>query len=100
MLTTGAAGCDSRWSMSTLKSALPCVTSSVRTPCSVRFPSTSSRRAGVVSFKSNAFAIGSFSGLAAFNPMLSVDSGGIGLICLLNLMDFVVFCRLGFCVLT
>ncbi|CAM8915959.1 unnamed protein product [Rhodiola kirilowii] len=74
--TAAAAGRnDSRWSMSALRSALPCVVSAGSTPCSVRFPSASTRRnlAGPSNRKTS--AIRSFSGLAALNPLLSVDSG-------------------------
>uniref|UniRef100_A0A7N0RGD2 Large ribosomal subunit protein bL17c n=1 Tax=Kalanchoe fedtschenkoi TaxID=63787 RepID=A0A7N0RGD2_KALFE len=66
-----ATGCGSRWSMSSLRSALPCVVSARVSPASFRFPS---RRTLSVSSNRLAFPIPSFSGLSASNPLLSLDS--------------------------
>lgn len=76
-LATATSHNDTRWSMSTLKSALPCMFSSSPTQASVQFP-VQRRRLSLSHSQSNRKCIPqplrSFSGLSPLNHLLSISS--------------------------
>ncbi|CAM8922085.1 unnamed protein product [Rhodiola kirilowii] len=74
--TAAAAGRnDSRWSMSELRSGAPLCSLGWLYPCSVRFPSASTSGNLLDRLTVRHLQFRSFSGLAALNPLISVDSG-------------------------
>ncbi|KAG7027848.1 50S ribosomal protein L17, chloroplastic [Cucurbita argyrosperma subsp. argyrosperma] len=69
-ITTATATANSRWSFSSMRSALPSVEVGVRTPSRVSFPSSNGRVSGRTCSKQ----IASFSGLCPLNPLISIGS--------------------------
>ncbi|XP_023540903.1 50S ribosomal protein L17, chloroplastic [Cucurbita pepo subsp. pepo] len=69
-ITTATATANSRWSFSSMRSALPSVEVGVRTPSRVSFPSSNGRASGRTCSKQ----IASFSGLCPLNPLISIGS--------------------------